>query len=50
MNKAEYKAACKRIEQLMDAKPGTPESDELRRLAHAANDFEAQSCDGRGKP
>lgn len=33
MTEEEYEAALKRVDELMDAQPGTPEAEELRNLA-----------------
>ncbi|HZK07588.1 MAG TPA: transcriptional regulator [Bacteroidales bacterium] len=37
---ADYRAALKRLEDIFDAKPGTPESDELEILGLMVDDFE----------
>ena len=37
---AEYRAALKGLEDIFDAKPGTPESDELEILGLMVDDFE----------
>ncbi len=37
---ADYKAALKRLEEIFDAKPGTPESDELEILGLMVDDYE----------
>ncbi|NLE99790.1 MAG: ImmA/IrrE family metallo-endopeptidase [Anaerolineales bacterium] len=42
-NETEYEAALARAEALMDAAPGTPESDELELLAVLIEDYEAQA-------
>lgn len=40
--KADYKAALKRVEELMDARPGTPEDDELDVLATLVDVYEEE--------
>ncbi|MGL0930729.1 hypothetical protein ACSTDZ_16990 [Vibrio vulnificus] len=41
ISESDYKAALKRIESLFDAaKPGTPEGDELERLASLVEEYE----------
>lgn len=37
---ADYRAALKRLEEVFDAKPGTPESDELEILGLMVDDYE----------
>lgn len=37
---ADYSAALKRLEEIFDAKPGTPESDELEILGLMVDDYE----------
>ena len=37
---ADYRAALKRLEEIFDAKPGTPESDELEILGLLVDDYE----------
>jgi HTH-type transcriptional regulator/antitoxin HigA len=37
---ADYRAALKRLEEIFDAKPGTPESDELEILGLMVDDYE----------
>lgn len=37
---ADYRAALKRLEEIFDANPGTPESDELDILALMVDDYE----------
>ncbi|MBN2427001.1 MAG: transcriptional regulator [Deltaproteobacteria bacterium] len=39
-NETEYEAALERIDQLMDAEPGTPEFDELELLAMLVDIYE----------
>lgn len=40
MNEAEYRQALLRIDELMDAQPGTPEVEELERLADLVVEYE----------
>jgi hypothetical protein len=40
--KEEYEATLKRIEELFDAKPDTPECEELDRLADAVVEYEGR--------
>jgi len=37
---ADYRAALKRLEEIFDSKPGTPESDELEILGLMVDDYE----------
>ena len=38
----EHEAALARIEDIFDAKPGTPEGDECELLVHLVEEYEAQ--------
>ncbi len=40
MNEKEYQTALKRIEELMDAKAGSPEGEELERLSEKVVAYE----------
>lgn len=40
MTEEEYQAALKRMDEIFDAEPGTPEGDELDRLAEIVDDHE----------
>jgi HTH-type transcriptional regulator/antitoxin HigA len=42
-NEREHKAALARIDQLMDARPGTPQADELELLAALVDIYEAEA-------
>lgn len=54
MTEEEYAKAMARIEELMDAQKGSPEGDELDRLARRAEDYEREHDHlgdaGQGEP
>jgi len=41
VNGVEYEAALCRLDEIFDAKPGTPENEELARLIEAVHEYES---------